>query len=250
MSFEDPLAPPPTRGSLFTRSRPLRAGDVAPDNRLRLDGIARYLQDIGSDNADAAGFAETDPVWILRRTVIDVHTPAEWPDRVSMRRWCSAYSTRWSTMRVEMTSDKGARIETEGFWIHINRDTGMPSRISDSTLELLGSHTDVDRLRWKPWLAEQLPEDGTDVPFPLRSTDFDPLEHVNNAAYLHAVEEHAITRPDLLQVPHRVVIEYASPITTGEQLTIRRREDSDALSLWFVVNGVSRAGARLTRLTV
>ncbi|GAA4486271.1 acyl-[acyl-carrier-protein] thioesterase [Rhodococcus olei] len=249
MPFDQPLAPPPASGDVFAASRPVRTGDVAPDNRLRFDGIARYLQDIASDNVDAAGFGDTDPIWILRRTVIDVHTPVLWPDRVHLSRWCSAYSTRWSNMRVRFTSDKGARIETEGFWISINPDTGMPTRISDAALALLGRHTDENRLRWQAWLDAPAPaDDGTDTPFALRSTDLDPLEHVNNAAYLHAVEDHAVTRPDLLAEPHRLVIEYRSPITDGERLRIRRRDDRDAVTLWFLVNGESRATARLARL--
>ncbi|MGW0176960.1 acyl-[acyl-carrier-protein] thioesterase [Rhodococcus sp. NPDC003322] len=251
MPFDQPLAPPPARGELFATSRPVRTGDVAPDNRLRFDGIARYLQDIASDNVDAGGFGDSDPVWILRRTVIDVLTPALWPDRMHLRRWCSAYSTRWSNMRVQFRSEGGARIETEGFWININPDTGMPTRISDGTLALLGSHTDENRLKWKSWLDEPMPDDdGTDTPFPLRSTDLDPLEHVNNAAYLHAVEDHAITRPDLLAGPHRLVIEYRSPITSGEHLVVRRREDADSMTLWFLVDGVGRATARMARLDV
>lgn len=250
MPFDQPLAAPPTTGTLFRTSRPVRTGDVAPDNRLRFDGVARYLQDIASDNADAAGFDETDPIWILRRTVIDVHVPALWPDRVHLQRWCSAYSTRWSNMRVQVRSDKGALIETEGFWIKINRDTGMPARISDGTLTLLGSHTEENRLRWQSWLTEPVPADGPDTPFPLRSTDLDPLEHVNNAAYLHAVEDHAASRADLLSGPHRLVIEYRSPITGGEHLSIRRREDDDAITLWFLVDGEARATARLARLPV
>ncbi|WP_171018673.1 acyl-ACP thioesterase domain-containing protein [Rhodococcus sp. Q] len=250
MPFDQPLTAAPASATPFRTSRPLRTGDVAPDNRLRFDGIARYLQDIASDNADAAGFGVTDPVWILRRTVIDVHTPAAFPDRLHLSRWCSSYSTRWSNMRVQLTSDKGARIETEGFWINLNPDTGMPTRISDSTLELLATTTDESRLRWKAWLDQDAPApDGVpDAAFPLRSTDLDPLGHVNNAAYLHAVEEHVTARPDLLAAPHRLVIEYRAPITAGEHLALRRRDDDESSTVWFVVNGESRATARMARL--
>ncbi|MFE3293661.1 acyl-[acyl-carrier-protein] thioesterase, partial [Rhodococcus sp. NPDC059234] len=247
MDFDQPLAAPPSDGCGFSVSRPVRTGDVDPDNRLRLDGIARYLQDIASDNLDAAELADSDPVWIVRRSVIDVVRPALWPDRVHLHRWCSALSTRWSAMRVRLTSDKGALIETEGFWININPDTGMPTRISDAAMELLARSTDEHRLKWRPWLGDPAPEpDGTDTVFPLRSTDIDPLQHVNNAAYLHAVEEHLSGRSDLLVRPHRVVIEYRAPIRAGEQLTIRRRDDERSVTLWFLVDDAVRAVARVS----
>ena len=43
---------------------------------------------------------------------------------------------------------KGGLIESEAFWININRDTLMPSRISDDFLQqLLQRTTDIHRLR-------------------------------------------------------------------------------------------------------
>lgn len=244
--FDDDLAAAPPAGEGFEAGWTVRTGDVDPDNRLRFDGIARYLQDIGSDNLAATPLGETDPFWIVRRTVIDVHRPVEFPDRVHLRRWCSSMSTRWSNMRVQMTSGKGASIETEGFWINISATTGMPTRISDEALELLARTTDEHRLRWKPWLTEPVPpESHTDVQFPLRATDIDSFNHVNNAAYWHAVEELLVDHRALVTVPHRAVIEYLSPVLAHEHVTVRRRYEGGALTLWFVVDGTVRSVAKV-----
>lgn len=246
LGFDDALAPAPPAGEGFEAGWTVRTGDVDPGNRLRFDGIARYLQDIGSDNLDATPLGLTDPFWIVRRTVIDVHRPVEFPDRVRMRRWCSSMSTRWSNMRVQITSDKGASIETEGFWINISATTGMPTRISDEALELLARTTEQHRLRWKPWLTEPAPAPShTDIHFPLRATDIDSFNHVNNAAYWHAVEELLVDQRPLVTAPHRAVIEYLSPVLGGEHVTIRHRYDDGALTLWFVVDGAVRSVAKV-----
>lgn len=246
LSFDDALAPAPEPGKGFETSWTVRTGDVDPNNRLRFDGIARYLQDIGSDNLAATALGVTDPFWIVRRTVIDVNTPVEFPDHVHMRRWCSSMSTRWSNMRVQISSGKGASIETEGFWINISATTGMPTRISDEALELLARTTDEHRLRWKPWLTEPVPSESyTDVHFPLRATDIDSFNHLNNAAYWHAVEEFLVDRPQLVESPHRAVIEYLSPVLANEHVTIRHRYDNGALTLWFVVDGSVRSVAKV-----
>jgi acyl-ACP thioesterase len=42
-----------------------------------------------------------------------------------LRRWCSATSTRWCETRVRIDGRKGGLIESEAFWININRDTLM-----------------------------------------------------------------------------------------------------------------------------
>lgn len=246
-------APPPER--CFEATRPVRTADVDSAYRLRLDGVARYLQDMGSDNLAAFGFDDTDPLWVVRRTVIDVHRPAVWPARIRLRRWCSAHSTRWSAMRVQLTSDADALIETEGFWINIGTDTGMPARISDGLLESLASTTDEHRLRWKPWLPATPPEtddwedrDAGDRTFHLRTTDIDPFNHVNNATYWHAVEEYLTDRPDLRDVPHRAVVEHLGPIFARDHVRVRTIADDTSLLLWFLVEGDVRAVARVETL--
>lgn len=238
--FDDELAPEPPPGEGFETNWPVRTGDIDPSNRLRFDGVARYLQDIGTDNLDATPLGKTDPMWIVRRTVIDVFEPIHFPDRVHMRRWCSSMSTRWSNMRVALTTPKGGRIETEGFWINISKDTGMPTRISDGALEMLARTTDQHRLRWKAWLTEPVPaESHADVQFPLRATDIDPFNHLNNAAYWHAIEELLVDVPELAAAPHRAVIEYLTPVLAGERVTLRHRYDGGALTVWFVVTRAS-----------
>ncbi|RVW01517.1 acyl-[acyl-carrier-protein] thioesterase [Rhodococcus spongiicola] len=245
------LAPSPPPEDCFETSRPIRTGDVDTEYRLRLDGIARYLQDIGTDNLVALGFDETDPLWVVRRTVIDVHRPAVWPDRIHLRRWCAAHSTRWSSMRVQLNNDENALIETEAFWINIGTETGMPARISDGLLERLALTSNEHRLRWKPWLPSMPPEtderEDRDQIFPLRVTDIDPFNHVNNAAYWHAVEESLAERPDLLEAPYRAVVEHLSPIYGRDQVRLHTRTDDSSLSLWFLVDGEVRAAARVER---
>lgn len=239
----------PSGAPLFETSRSVRTGDVDADRRLRLDGVARYLQDIGSDNLDASGFADVHPLWIVRRTVIDVHVPAVFPDRMHLHRWCSELSNRWCHMRVDVDSDGGADIRTEGFWINISPDTGMPTRMTDEFIEPLLEHTTEHRLRWHRRLTAALPQ--PDAPgvqlgqFPLRFTDVDLLGHVNNTVYWHAVEEHLSGRPDLTSAPHRATIEYLSPVLGTDSLRVWVAHGERAVDLWFEVDGELRAQARV-----
>jgi acyl-ACP thioesterase len=103
--------------------------------RLRLDAAARHIQDIGQDQLRELGFEAIHPLWIVRRTMIDMIKPIEFSDMLRLRRWCSATSTRWCEKRVRIDGRKGGLIESEAFWININPDTFMPSRISDDFLD-------------------------------------------------------------------------------------------------------------------
>ncbi|MDI9918095.1 acyl-ACP thioesterase domain-containing protein, partial [Rhodococcus sp. IEGM 1379] len=246
------LAVQPNRGPIFVKSRPVRTGDIDAAKQIRLDGIARYLQDIGNDNIEAADAIDTHPFWIVRRTVIDVIRPAIWPEDLTMTRWCSGFSTRWANMRVRFDGSNGALIETEGFWINISPTSGMPTRMSDDFMKPLEESTDEHRLKWTRIIADNAPQadepDVLDTPFTLRVTDIDPFDHVNNAVYWQAVEEIISARTELRSVPHRALIEYLSPIVAGDEVILRSRVDNSGLTVWFLVGDALRAVARVSAL--
>ncbi len=136
------LSPKPSAGYIYQTSWPVPTGDIGGQLQLRLDGVARYIQEVGAENLLDAGEAEEHPHWLVQRTVIDVIEPIEWPNEVSFSRWCSALSTRWCTMRVDLVGNDGGRVETEGFWIAINERTLTPQRVSDSLIEKFASTTE------------------------------------------------------------------------------------------------------------
>ncbi|MFE3260816.1 acyl-[acyl-carrier-protein] thioesterase [Nocardia sp. NPDC059229] len=239
-----PLAPVPGSGHIFEVTRRLGTVDMDENQYLRIDGTARHLQDAGVDHLAHIGALESHPHWIVRRTVIDVLRPVTWPTQLRIRRWCSGISPRWCTMRVRIDSDTGGLIETEGFWIHMNKETMSPSRVADEFFELMSTTTGEHRLRWRQWLDEPQPPTPA-TRFPLRRTDTDHFQHITNTAYWHAVHEFTADATDLVQGPHRFILEYNKPIRYGETLDIHTARTPDALTLWFSVDHGIRAIAQL-----
>jgi acyl-ACP thioesterase len=126
-------------------------------------------------------------------------------------------------MRVRIDGRKGGLIESEAFWININRETEGPARISDDFLSGLRRTTDVDRLRWKAYLTAGSREDADDIrAFPVRVSDIDIFDHMNNAVYWSVVEDFLATQPALLAGPLRVTIEHDLPVALGDDLEIVR----------------------------
>lgn len=243
-----PLTDRKPGSEFFTETYRVRTGDVDQEMRVRLDGLARYLQDVANDNIAPMEYADTDPFWVVRRTVIDVLEPITWPSDFVAERWCGALSTRWTDMRVRLRAQSQTNkfnpaprpdglVETVAFWINVN-EQGMPSRISDHMYDLLCTMTDEHRLRWHAMNPEAPGATELDLPdreHVLRITDFDPFRHLNNAAYLEAVEDELVGHPDLLDVPHRMVIEYLRPITPGTPITVRRKRIDDCLYVWMLI---------------
>jgi acyl-ACP thioesterase len=206
---------------VFDREWPLRVADIDPGGRLRLDAPARHIQDISQDHVHELGFDESHPLWVVRRTMIDLIRPLEFQDTLRVRRWCSGTPTRWRETRVRIDGRKGGLIESEAFWININRDTLMPSRISDDFLEQLQRTTHIHRLGWKAYLKPGAREDANQIrEYPVRFTDLDLFDHMNNAVYRSVIEEYLSTTSGLLKAPLRVAIEHETPVALGDKLEI------------------------------
>ncbi|MCS3778563.1 acyl-[acyl-carrier-protein] thioesterase [Tsukamurella ocularis] len=246
--YEFLQAAPP--GPSFERSWPVRTGDVDPERRVRLDGIARYLQDMANDEMFHRGFDATDPYWLVRRSIIDVLEPLQWPSEVTLLRWCESTSSRWCNMRITLRGSAGGHVETEAFWIRFSADSGMPTHISDGGMEYLQQHVTETRLRWKALNTAAPPEPSEgDYTVKLRATDFDPYQHLNNASYLQLVEDD-LNGDALLAAPHRAIIEYLAPIPLGSSVQVRSERDDTGYRQWLFLLDEDGAPARKPASTV
>lgn len=245
--LDSPLVDVPDTGYVYRTGWRLATSDIDEHRRLRLDGVARYIQEVGAEHLADAELAEVHPHWIVLRTVIDVIEPIEIPSEITFRRWCAGLSSRWCEMRVQLLGAEGGRIETQGFWICMNKDTLTPSRLNDYCVERFGSTTDNHRLKWRPMVTEPV-DAGTDTPFPLRRTDIDLFEHVNNTIYWHGVHEILGQVPELENNPYRTVLEYRSPIKYGEPVHIRWENRGDTVLMQFMVDDSIRAAAVVRKI--
>ncbi|GAB3235481.1 acyl-[acyl-carrier-protein] thioesterase [Mycolicibacterium hippocampi] len=212
---------PDPHPDVFDVHWPLRVADVDRTGRLKFDAATRHIQDIGSDQLREMGFEETHPLWIVRRTMIDLIEPIVFKDTLRLRRWCSGTSNRWCEMRVRIDGRRGGLMESEAFWININRETQGPARIADDFIEGLQRTTDVDRLRWKAYLKAGSREDAEHVrEYPVRVSDIDIFDHMNNAVYWSVIEDYLFSQPELLAAPLRVTIEHDLPVALGDKLEI------------------------------
>ena len=214
---------PDPHPDVFDVRWPLRVADVDRAGRLKFDAATRHIQDIGSDQLREMGFEETHPLWIVRRTMIDLIEPIVFKDTLRLRRWCSGTSNRWCDMRVRIDGRRGGLMESEAFWININRETQGPARISDDFLAGLQRTTDVHRLRWKAYLQAGSREDAEHVrDYPVRVSDIDIFDHMNNSVYWSVVEDYLAEHPELTAAPLRVAIEHDLPVALGDRLEIIR----------------------------
>lgn len=208
--------PLPARGRRYRATRRVRLGDVTPSGRLRLDALARYLQDIAFDDGEDAGVKGTER-WILRRLVVDVTALPRFTEMVEMTTWCSGAGPRWAERRTSMAGC----VEAAAIWVYVD-ERGRPARLPEPFFVHWGEAAGDRKVTAR--LAHPDPPDGLAVrPWPLRKTDFDVIGHVNNAAYWESVEE-------LLTVgPGRWEIEFRDEIGRGADVALA----VDGTALWW-----------------
>jgi acyl-ACP thioesterase len=223
-------------GRRFTAQRPIRLADTDAGGRVRLDAVARYLQDVAADDVLDAGWTPDEHIWVVRRTVLDVVQPLHDDTAVELVTWCGGTSGSAALRCTSVNGDHGGRIDAEMTWIHLGPDL-QPLRLGERFLAVYGASAAGRRASTRLHLPAP-PADAAAVEWRLRATDVDRLRHVNNAAYWAPVEEHFADR---LHEPHRAVLEYRQPLDLGDPLELRLSGGG----LWFTVGDSVRAAAIL-----
>ncbi|HEY0415250.1 MAG TPA: acyl-ACP thioesterase domain-containing protein [Gaiellaceae bacterium] len=219
----------------FTSTRSISLSDTDPAGRLRLDAVARYLQDAATDDWLDAGFDLDAHVWVVRRTEVAVHEAFRPEDALEVETWCSGVGGSSAARRYSVRGRSRGRIEAESVWTHLGRDL-RPKRLDERFHEVYGTSAGARRAPTRFTLPPPPRDDGERWVF--RRTDVDRLGHVNNAAYWVPLEERW---PSSLGGAVRVVLEYRRPIDLGDEVTLVEA----GTSLWLVVDGDVRSAARL-----
>jgi acyl-ACP thioesterase len=218
---------------VFRAAHPIRLSDTDASGRLRLDAVARYLQDVASDDWADAGLDAGETAWVVRKTEIDVAAPFTDDTRVELATWCSGVGAAAASRRYSVAGDRGGRIEAESVWIHLDWEL-RPLRLGERFLAVFGPSAGARGVATRLALPA-LPVGAEEEPWPLRRTDIDRLGHVNNAVYWQAVEEIWGGRV------RKAVLEYRKPIDLEDEVVLAHEDDL----LWLAVAGDVRSAARV-----
>lgn len=205
----------PDAGRTFSAERRVRLSDTTPDGLLRFDALARYVQDVASDDARETMTASY-LAWVVRRAVLDVPTAPSSEETCTLTTWCAGYGPRWAERRTRLVGEDGGHCEAVVLWVAIDPETAAPARLPDTFHAAYDVAAAGRRVTAR--LQHDDPPDGASVrPWRFRAGDLDRLGHVNNAAYAVVVEELAAGG---LERPTRLEIEYRAPIGPGETVSL------------------------------
>lgn len=210
----------PDRGRLFTEP-PVRPGlaDCAPSGRVRLDALARFVQDIAYADAEDARLSRR-AAWVVRRTRMRVDRFPRFGERLELTTFCSGLGRMWAERRTTIAGDAGGEVEVVSLWVHLDPLKGRPAPLTDEEIAMWGESTAGRRVTAR--LHHPSPEGIEDsFPWRFRATECDLADHINNAAYLQPLEEELIGGGGGELESIDVEIEYRSPAQPGDMLVLR-----------------------------
>jgi acyl-ACP thioesterase len=240
------LVPQPPSGRTFSVAYRIRLSDTDAAGRLRLDAVARYLQDAAIDDVEETGWGAPAHLWVLRSVRIDILTPFLADAEASIVTWGSSLSALAAGRRWSLTGDAGGSIEVDSTWIHLGPDA-RPARIGEG----FGGYAEatLGRVTSTRLTIVPPPIDGPRTEWPLRTTDVDRMGHVNNAAYWAAVEQRLGEGQLDVRRPFRARLDYRHPIDLGESVELAETAHADRYGVAFVVDSVVKAVAWVEALT-
>lgn len=228
-------------GRVFERVVRPGFADCAPGGRVRLDGLARWLQDVAYADVEDAGLADA-AVWVVRRTRMRVARFPRFGDELELATFCSGMGRMWAERRttVRRLGVQDSDVEAVALWVHLDPVHWRPMALGEAEFKVYGSAAAGRRVTAR--LRHPAPdaiEASADWLF--RATELDIAEHINNAAYWEPLEEELLAGPAPETVDAEV--EFRTPAQPGMKRILR----SGALR-WIVDgDGLVHASALLGR---
>ncbi len=213
--------------------------------RLRLDAVARYLQDVAGDDVDETGWGAPEHLWVVRRYRLDVVAPFLLDREVELTTWCSGLAPVAAGRRTSLVGDAGGRIEADSVWIHLGPD-GRPARL-DAGFGIYAEAAGGRRISTRLDLPDP-PANGPRTPWQLRAADVDLMGHLNNAVYWQTLEELLPRSTVAPERPVRGLLEYRQPIDLDDEVEIVEYTDDGWVGCALVSAETVKAVARLEQI--
>jgi acyl-ACP thioesterase len=242
LSLRLPRLAAPADGRRYQATRRVRFGDVLPSGETRLDALARYLQDVATDDGlDAA--MEPELGWVTRKTILDIRRRPRTAQHLQLATWASGAGSRWAERRTTITVKGETVVEAAALWVCVDLATMRPAKLSPRFWHVYGDAVGGRRVPARLGQPDPAPDllKGARR-WPLRVSDFDIFDHVNNAATWMPVQDELL-RVGVDSRVRWIELEYRLPIDRGEAVGLVSQVDASAARVWLISEGAVLSSA-------
>jgi acyl-ACP thioesterase len=207
----DEIVPLPAQGRVFQHGFVAGLADAAPSGRVRLDALARWLQDVAHADVRDAAFSVRS-LWVIRRTRLRVTRFPRFEEEVTVRTFASGLGRAWAQRRTSITTDGGGAVEAVTLWVHLDPRDGRPAPLSEEEIAVYAPSAAGRTIRAR--LRHPAPPPGAATrDWTFRATELDLADHINNVASWTPLEEELLEGPEPQAAD--VEVEYRMPAQPG-----------------------------------
>jgi acyl-ACP thioesterase len=210
----DEIVAHPGIGRRFEQSLAVGLADAAPSGRVRLDALARWLQDVALADVVDAGLGEA-ALWVVRRTRLAVTRFPRFGETATVATFCSGIGRMWAQRRTTVATSGGGLVEAVALWVHLDPVSLRPIPFSDEELEIYSASAAGREIKAR-LRHPGPPEEATSRAWHFRSTELDVADHINNAAYWAVLEDELLAGPEPAAID--VELEFRTPAQPGEHV--------------------------------
>jgi acyl-ACP thioesterase len=210
----DELVAHPGLGRCFEQAVTAGLADAAPSGRVRLDALARWLQDAALADVVDAGLGEA-ALWVLRRTRLAVTRFPRFGETAVVSTFCSGVGRMWAQRRTTIAGAGGGLVEAVALWVHLDPVSLRPIPFAGEEMEVYGPSAAGREVRARLRHPPPPAAGAASRPWRFRTTELDIADHVNNAAYWAPLEDELLSAerdPAAIDVE----LEFRTPAQPGD----------------------------------
>jgi len=180
---------------VFRFRAPVWQADLDAFGELRSATLLRLLQETATRASSDAGF---DPayyereatVWLVRRTALTRLAPAGYGYELEAATWVADFRRVRSQRDYEVRAGERLIARASTDWVYVDRTSGQPKRVPSEMQQAFVPEGPTTSRRI-PFPEPPIPAHAARTVRRVELHDLDALAHVNNATYLHYVEQAA-----------------------------------------------------------
>jgi acyl-CoA thioester hydrolase len=177
----------------FRWSTPVWQADLDPFGELRTSALLRFLQETATRASTDAGFdpgyyERTQRMWLVRRSVLALDRPVRYGQDIEARTWIADFRRVRSQREYEVRAAGRLVARAHTDWVFVDSVLGQPRRIP-AEMEAVFVPEGGAPVERRPFPDGASPANAYRAERRVELHELDAFRHVNNANYVHYVEQ-------------------------------------------------------------
>lgn len=221
--------------------------EVDSHGKAPVTSILRFLQETAYNHAFKLGWGyeqlqENKTFWVLSRILIKMKRYPAWRERIKVHTWGTGVEGLFAYRDFQVLDGQENVIGgASSAWLVLDMERRRPQRLNDTELARMSEHFPSERALGERPGKIRIPSDAQPGrSFPVRYSDLDLYNHVNNAKYVQWVLDGYPSGMLRESVPITLEVNFAAEARMGDEIAIHtKNSESDSPEYFHGIKRVS-----------